>query len=237
MKEFDLEELAEFDGKDGKPVYIAHKGKVFDVTGSKLWKAGVHMKRHHAGADLSTDIKAAPHMPEVLDRYPQVGVLKQPATAEVQIPELLSRLLKKYPMLRRHPHPSTVHFPIVFMLATTVFNVLYVVTGIKAFEVTAVNCLGAGILFTPLVILTGLFTWWLNYMARPLHAIHVKMWCSLALLLTGIAAFAWHVSNPHILDSFQVQSFFYFLLILALSPLVVVIGWFGAKLTFPFEED
>ena len=237
MKEFDLEALAEFNGKDGKPIYIAHKGKVYDVTESKMWKGGVHMKRHHAGTDLSTDIGGAPHTPEVLERYPQVGVLKQAEESAEQMPEFLSRLLKKYPMLRRHPHPSTVHFPIVFMLAATVFNVLYVLTGIKGFEITAANCLGAGILFTPVVILTGLFTWWLNYMAKPLHAINVKVWCSLALLLTAIVAFTWRMSNPHIMDSFQVQSFFYFLLILALLPLVVVIGWYGAKLTFPFEKE
>lgn len=237
MKEFDLEALAEFDGKDGKPIYIAHRGKVYDVTESKMWRSGTHMKRHHAGADLSTDIGAAPHTPEVLERYPQVGILKQPESEESRGPEALNRLLEKYPMLRRHPHPSTVHFPIVFMLATTMFNILYVISGVKGFEITAVNCLGAGILFTPLVILTGLFTWWLNYMAKPLHAVTVKVWCSLAMLLIAIVAFTWRMSNPHLMDSFQVESFFYFLLILALLPLVVIIGWFGAKLSFPIESE
>ncbi len=77
MKEFDRESLKEFNGKDGKPVYIAHQGRVIDVTASKFWKTGQHMKRHPSGTDLTTDIEAAPHGPEVLDRYPQVGVLKK----------------------------------------------------------------------------------------------------------------------------------------------------------------
>jgi len=67
-------------------LYIAHGGKVIDVTASKLWKGGLHMKRHHAGKDLTTDIQAAPHKLEVLDRYPQVGVLKQRAASERNIP-------------------------------------------------------------------------------------------------------------------------------------------------------
>ncbi len=64
MKEFDPESIAEFDGKDGKPVYVVHRGRVFDVSESKLWKGGLHMKRHHAGKDMTTDIQAAPHGPE-----------------------------------------------------------------------------------------------------------------------------------------------------------------------------
>ncbi len=76
MREFDLKTLAEFDGAGGKPVYIAHGGKVYDVTGSRLWKGGVHRRLHHGGEDLTGSIEDAPHGPEMLRRYPQIGVLK-----------------------------------------------------------------------------------------------------------------------------------------------------------------
>ena len=49
MKEFSAQELLEYNGEDGKPVYIVHQGKVYDVSDSKLWKTGLHMKRHPAG--------------------------------------------------------------------------------------------------------------------------------------------------------------------------------------------
>ena len=52
-------------------VYVVHKGRVIDVSQSRLWASGLHMNRHHAGNDLSADIQAAPHAPDVLDRYPQ----------------------------------------------------------------------------------------------------------------------------------------------------------------------
>ncbi len=73
VKELDPEELKGFDGKDGKPAYVAHQGKVYDITQSKLWKNGRHMNRHNAGGDLTADIQAAPHSPDVLKRYPEVG--------------------------------------------------------------------------------------------------------------------------------------------------------------------
>jgi len=40
MKEFTEEELAQYNGKNGNPVYVAYKGKVYDVSASFLWKDG-----------------------------------------------------------------------------------------------------------------------------------------------------------------------------------------------------
>jgi predicted heme/steroid binding protein/uncharacterized membrane protein len=236
MQEFEIAELEKFDGNEGRSVYVAYKGKVYDVTSSKLWRSGLHMKRHHAGQDLTADIQVAPHEPDVLERYPQVGTLKK-EVVELEIPQPLAWLLAKVPMLRRHPHPMTVHFPIVFAFSTTIFNILYLVTGIKSLELTALHCLGAGILFTAVAIATGLYTWWLNYMAQPLRAVKIKMPLSLILLLVQIVAFFWRLTVPNVMDSIQGVNIIYLLLIVSLFPIVVVIGWFGAFLTFPVEKD
>ena len=235
MQEFDNAELEKFDGNNGRPVYVAHKGKVYDVSNSKLWKNGLHMKRHHAGNDLTVDIQGAPHEPDVLERYPQVGILKK-EVMELEIPQPLAWLLGKVPMLRRHPHPMTVHFPIVFSFSTTIFNILYLVTGIKSLEITALHCLGAGILFTAVAIATGLYTWWINYMLKPLKAVKVKIPLSITLLVTQIIAFVWRIKVPDVIDSIQGINIIYFLLVLSFFPMVVVIGWFGAFLTFPVEK-
>lgn len=237
MKEFDPEELAQGDGKDENPVQIVHQGKVIDVSDSKLWQGGVHMRRHHAGRDLTKDLQAAPHGPEVLDRFPQVGILKKGETPEIKVPKSLSWLLAKFPMLRRHPHPMTVHFPIVFMFCTPVFNILYLITGIKAFELTALHCLAGGILFTVVAIITGFYTWWLNYMAKPLGAVTMKRRLAVIMLAIEIVVFVWRIKVPTILDSFGITSLIYFLLVLSFLPIVTAMGWYGAKLTFPIEEE
>jgi predicted heme/steroid binding protein/uncharacterized membrane protein len=236
MQEFDAAELQKYDGNEGRPIYVAYKSKVYDVSNSKLWRNGLHMKRHQAGQDLTADIQGAPHEPHVLERYPQVGVLKKEAV-ELQIPRALDRLLKKVPMLRRHPHPMTVHFPIVFAFSTTIFNILYLISDIKSLEITALHCLGAGILFTVVAIATGLYTWWLNYLAKPMTAAKVKIPLSLTLLVAQIIAFTWRMSVPQVMDSVRGVNFIYLLLVLSLFPMVVVIGWFGAHLTFPVEKS
>jgi predicted heme/steroid binding protein len=74
-KKFTLQELAKFDGNDGKPAYVALNGKVYDVTESAFWMGGDHLGAHQAGKDLTTEIDLAPHGPENVDRVKQVGVL------------------------------------------------------------------------------------------------------------------------------------------------------------------
>jgi predicted heme/steroid binding protein/uncharacterized membrane protein len=236
MREFDVEEIEKFNGKNGEPAYLAYRGKVYDLTGSKMWKGGVHMNRHHAGKDLTTDIQAAPHDPSVLERYSQVGTLKQ-GISERELPGALSLLLARVPFLRRHPHPMTIHFPIAFTFAVLVFNALYLVLGIKAFELTALHCLGAAIFFTPVAIVTGFYTWWLNYQAKRIRPVIIKQRLSFLLLAIEVVVLVWRLKDPAVLDSLGWQSILYSILVLTMFIVVTVVGWFGASLTFPLERE
>jgi predicted heme/steroid binding protein len=74
-RKFTLEELKQYDGTDGRPAYIAYKGKVYDVTDSFLWIDGDHQGQHAAGKDLTEDMALAPHGEETLERVKLVGVL------------------------------------------------------------------------------------------------------------------------------------------------------------------
>lgn len=73
-----IEELHSFDGKEGRPAYIAFKNKIYDVSKSKLWKNGSHLKKHLAGHDLTEAVKTAPHGEEKLLLMPFVGRLREP---------------------------------------------------------------------------------------------------------------------------------------------------------------
>ena len=75
MEKITKEELAKRDGSQGPPVYVALNGKVYDVSGSPLWDTGDHQGEHTAGRDLSGEIDAAPHEPDLLEDFPVVGEL------------------------------------------------------------------------------------------------------------------------------------------------------------------
>jgi predicted heme/steroid binding protein/uncharacterized membrane protein len=76
---FTREELLSYDGKEGRPAYVAYNGAVYDVTGSRLWKDGDHLKKHHAGGDLSAVLGSAPHGEEKLFSMPKVGIVNTAA--------------------------------------------------------------------------------------------------------------------------------------------------------------
>ena len=236
MKKFDPEELKQYDGRDGRPIYVAYEGRVYDLSGSKMWRKGLHMQRHQAGQDLTTEIQGAPHSPEVLARFPQVGVLEKKSAPERAIPAWLGALLHRVPMLRRHPHPMTVHFPIAFMLAAPCFSLLYLLTNNHTFETTAFHCLGAGVFFTLVAMGTGYYTWWLNYMAKPLRPVRVKRWLAAVMLVLAVTAFVWRLADPTILR-LQGAGIFYCLMIFSFVPFIIVIGWMGAAMTFPVHKE
>ena len=74
MKDFTLEELAEFDGRDGHPAYVAYEGVVYDVSESAMWGEGDHEGQHKAGGDLTAEHADAPHDVYVTD-FTEVGRL------------------------------------------------------------------------------------------------------------------------------------------------------------------
>jgi len=74
-RKFTLEELKQFDGRDGRPAYFAYKGKVYDVTESFLWINGDHQGQHEAGKDITNEMQFAPHGEEMLERVKLIGVL------------------------------------------------------------------------------------------------------------------------------------------------------------------
>lgn len=70
-----LIELANFDGKEGRPAYFAYQGKIYDASQSKFWKGGRHMGKHPAGQDLTEMLKIAPHGEEKIFQMPEVSEL------------------------------------------------------------------------------------------------------------------------------------------------------------------
>ena len=75
QRKISRDELAQNNGKEGKPAYIAFKGVVYEVSESAFWMEGDHMGAHGAGKDLTEEIELAPHREETLQKVKQVGVL------------------------------------------------------------------------------------------------------------------------------------------------------------------
>jgi uncharacterized membrane protein len=150
------------------------------------------------------------------------------------LPAWLADLVARYPYLQRHPHPAVSHFPIVFLLAASACSVIYLLTGVGSFETTAFHCLGGGVLTTPAAIASGVFTQRLNY-PQPDSTLALEKRLSYLLWAMVTGAFIWRLLNPAVLQDLHGLNWLYLLLVLALTPLVTVISFFGGMVTFPLE--
>jgi predicted heme/steroid binding protein/uncharacterized membrane protein len=70
-----LEELSRFDGSEKRPAYIAYEGRIYDVSSSKLWVEGNHIRKHLAGNDLTEALRTAPHDEDKILGMPLAGEL------------------------------------------------------------------------------------------------------------------------------------------------------------------
>jgi len=77
QKTMTLEQLATHDGREGRKAYVAVNGKVYDVSASPRWQGGDHEGAHRAGGDLTEELKSAPHVRSVVERFQVVAHLAQ----------------------------------------------------------------------------------------------------------------------------------------------------------------
>lgn len=71
------DELLRFNGRNGQPAYVAVGSTIYDVSASPLWQEGTHAELHQAGHDLSLELKAAPHVAALIQRFPSVARLAE----------------------------------------------------------------------------------------------------------------------------------------------------------------
>jgi predicted heme/steroid binding protein len=74
LPEYTVRQLALRNGVDRPEIWVAFKGKIYDVSDSRLWRGGKHYQ-HWAGQDLTAEMEDAPHTDRVFARFQIVGIL------------------------------------------------------------------------------------------------------------------------------------------------------------------
>ncbi len=243
------QELHANDGQEGRPAYIAHEGKVYDVSQSRLWRKGTHVRRHHAGNDLTADLAAAPHDTSVFAKVPLVGELevapppqaeeKEPTSTPLPLTSTASKhklpdrtsLLDFY--FEQHPHPVAVHFPVALSVVTALFVVLYLLTGERAFETTGFYVLWVAVIMGPVSIVAGAFSWWHNYGHKLTASFRDKLSFSAIYVVLGALALALRTAKPDALVERDSLGWVYVMLVMAQLVVVSILGRVGTHILFP----
>lgn len=222
-------ELQQFNGKDGKPVYIAYEGKIYDVSKNEHWQNSRHMNSHSAGEDLTHALSGAPHGEEVLDRLKQVGILED----DIEYSHRNNKKEKVRDLYRLlHPHPMLIHFPIGSIFLAMVLQLLFLISKKASFEVAAFYAFLFGAIFQFPAIASGIFSWWFNYDFALTSIFKNKLIFSAILLLMSCFIVITRFFMPDISFRSDMLSIIYHILVFS-SPLVVfVLGFYGGKITW-----
>jgi predicted heme/steroid binding protein/uncharacterized membrane protein len=218
-----LSELREFDGKSGKPAYVAFKGKIYDVSESPLWKEGKHQGRHSAGTDLSEAIANAPHAEEVLMKFPVVGEVKQEEPSRRTIADWIEGF---------HPHPMIVHFPIAYCIMIPILAFIYISVHISFFEIASHYLLIGAFVTAAVGGFSGVFSWKITYEGRMTRTFIRKAIYSVLLAVLVTTCFVWRTADPDILAAETPLSYFYLALLVILVPIVGIVGHYGGKIVY-----
>jgi hypothetical protein len=65
----------------------------------------------------------------------------------------------------------------------------------------------------------------------------IKIILSPILFACALTAFIWRWLHPEIMENLAGMNIIYLSLIFLLFPLVSIIGWYGAQITFPIHEE
>lgn len=74
MKTFTIQQLSIYDGKGGKPAYVAINGRVYDVTNESAWGGGSHFGVM-AGKDLTNEYTSCHKDMKAIKKLPMVGII------------------------------------------------------------------------------------------------------------------------------------------------------------------
>lgn len=223
LRRFTIMELKQFDGKEGRPSYIAYQGKVYDVSNSRLWIDGKHAGRHFAGDDLTPGMINAPHDDLIFAKFPIVGELITEIPAMQNLKQKLEGL---------HIHPIVVHFSIAYSIIISLLTLLYVFTGVTSFEAASYYMLILGFLTGPPCALSGVFSWKVTYEGRRTKTFVRKIVYTILLIAIITAGFAWRTLNPNILLSLTNLSYIYLAVIWSLVPIATILGHYGGKIVY-----
>jgi predicted heme/steroid binding protein/uncharacterized membrane protein len=222
-RRFTRDELAIFDGSDGRPIYVAAESRVYDVTRSNLWVGGRHMGVHGAGNDLSGTLQNAPHDSEVLFKFPVVGVLIEDEVVDVSLSRKIANL---------YPHPIIAHFPIVLSTIAPLFTILFILTKEGSFELASYYILIMGFLASPICGLAGMFSWKVNYKGNRSSQFNKKILFTVVLVIVMTTCLVWRSLVPDVLVSMSIYSYVYLILQMSLALITGILGHTGGKIVF-----
>jgi len=137
---------------------------------------------------------------------------------------------------RRNSHHMAAHLPIGFATGAVFFMLVFLLTRNSLIECGVITMCMAGVVFTPIAMLTGYSGWKHSYDRAPHPAVRRKLIFSFVLLAQFVAVVVWWAINPPVLSSGGDSAWQCTMIVLSLLPVMIVLERSGAKGTFSRQD-
>lgn len=229
-----IDELKQYNGRDGNKAYVAYNNVVYDVTESPLWKEGEHEGAHFAGEDLTAQLSGAPHGDDVFEGFPVVDRLEPDELPTEAIPPSPENIKSKYRNLfqQYHPHAMTVHFPIALHLFAAGLDLVFFFSPKESYALSVFYTFLVATAMGLVAMVPGIVSWWVNYnlsMSRPFV---IKLVVSVLTLLLGIVNVVIYLEDPAVVYTTSFAGITYHGIVLLTGLAVIVLGYYGGKITW-----
>jgi len=131
-----------------------------------------------------------------------------------------------------HPHPMLVHFPIALHLFAGGLDLIFFIWPKDSFATAVFYTFFVATVTGALAMIPGIFSWWINYKLSFIYIFVIKLILSVITLLLGIVAIFIYIDDPDIIYTQDLPSIMYHGIILLTSLTVIVVAYYGAKLTW-----
>lgn len=224
-----LQELSQYNGKNGNPAYVAFKGIVYDLSSSDLWENGEHQGAHEAGTDLTKAMQGAPHAEDVLKNFKVVGELKEEEHTDIKKSSTAKNRWHKW-YQTYHPHPITAHFPIALHFFAAAMDIAFFFSPIEKFEQGTYYAFFGATFLGLFTMAAGILSWWVNYSFGNIKELIIKLYTAIFTLVVGTIGIVLHFIDPMVAYKSNFEAVFYHFSILITVPAIVVLGYYGGKL-------
>ena len=131
-----------------------------------------------------------------------------------------------------HLHGISVHFTAALYPVAVLFMFLFLLFGKTSFLQTHFYMMVLATLSLPFSYFTGTLEWKQKYEGARLPIFTAKIYCSIAVFVIGAFSTLWLALSPGVLERGGVVMAAYILLNLSILPLVVCLGYLGAKVLY-----
>lgn len=131
-----------------------------------------------------------------------------------------------------HPHPVTAHFPIVLHFFAAGMDIAFFFSPVEKFEQGTYYAFVSATLLGLVAMTAGVLSWWVNYSFTMIRPLVIKLYTAIFTLIIGMMGIWLHMIDPTIAYGSGSGAIFYHFSILITVPSVIVLGYYGGKLTW-----